>query len=91
MAAGEMERAARAELRQLPSAARTGLLAKAVLNLARRVDAGTTVRDAALAIREMRVTLDALAASTPARAVEDKADELTRKREQRIRDRHAAG
>lgn len=53
-------RAARAELRTLPAAVRSSALAAAVLELARRLDAGPPDREAALLARELRLALSDL-------------------------------
>ncbi|HEY2957371.1 MAG TPA: hypothetical protein VGM21_04045 [Actinomycetota bacterium] len=49
-----VERAARAELRALPAEARSSALAKAVIDLARRLDAGPADTTAVLLVRELR-------------------------------------
>lgn len=52
-----VERAAGAELRTLPEDVRGSTLAKAVLNLARRLDDDPADREAVLLARELRLSL----------------------------------
>jgi hypothetical protein len=52
-----VERAAKAELKGLPSVLRSGALAAALLELARRLDNGPTDREAAPLARELRLGL----------------------------------
>jgi hypothetical protein len=55
-----VERAARAEIGLLPEALRASTLAKAVIELARRLDDGPSDREASALTRELRLSLDAL-------------------------------
>lgn len=86
-----MERKARADLRGLPADLRRGLLAETLLMLARRVDAGVSMRDAVAATREIRLGLEQLRELSPAGGADDVPDELSKKRENRIRAAGAAG
>jgi hypothetical protein len=52
-----VERAAKAELKALPSELRSGALAAAVLELARRLDDDPSDREAASLARELRLAL----------------------------------
>jgi hypothetical protein len=52
-----VERAAQAELKALPVPVRTGALAAALLELARRLDGGPADREAAHLARELRLGL----------------------------------
>jgi hypothetical protein len=52
-----VEKAARAELRALPAALRTSTLAAAVLELAERLDAEPSDREASQLARELRLSL----------------------------------
>jgi hypothetical protein len=93
---GPVERAARRELRVLSAEVRSGALAQAVLQLAVRLDGRDTcgacaedhpvlsARDEATIVHELRVSLAALAAISPARAEGDIIDELTARREARF-------
>jgi|HubBroStandDraft_2_1064218.scaffolds.fasta_scaffold61335_1 hypothetical protein len=93
---GDVERAARRELRGLGAGVRSGPLAQAVLYLAQRLDGRDTcgeceeahpalsARDEATIVHELRVSLAALAAMSPERAEGDKIDELTARREARL-------
>jgi hypothetical protein len=51
------ERAARADLRALPPEVASGVLARAVIDLARRLDAGPADTTAVLLVRELRLAL----------------------------------
>jgi hypothetical protein len=66
-----VERAARAELRALPAELRTSTLAKAVLNLAQRLDDGPADREAVLLARELRLALGELHRQSPEGGVDD--------------------
>ena len=66
--------AAREEVAALPEALRTSTLAAAVLDLAGRLDAGPTDRDATGLARELRITLVALQAAAAAATTEGSLD-----------------
>ena len=55
-----VERAAQAEIRALPAELRATTLATAVVELAKRLDAGPSDREASALVRELRLSLDAL-------------------------------
>jgi hypothetical protein len=69
-----VEKAARAELRALPAEVRESTLAKAALNLARRLDAEPADREATMLARELRLTLAELHRQSP----EDMTDDVER-------------
>jgi hypothetical protein len=69
-----VERAARAELRALPEGLRSSTLARAALNLARRLDGEPADREATLLARELRLTMAELHRSAP----EDVTDDVER-------------
>lgn len=79
-----VETAARKDLRALPELYRNSAVAKGYLLLARRLDAGVSVRDSTAALREMRLALMALYALAPAEVENSTVDELERRREQRM-------
>jgi hypothetical protein len=66
-----VERAARAELGTLPEDLRGSTLAKAVLNLARRLDSEPADREAVLLARELRLSLAELHRMAPEGGVDD--------------------
>jgi uncharacterized protein (DUF2267 family) len=66
-----VERAARAELRSLPAELQGSTLAKAVLNLARRLDGEPADREAVLLARELRMALGQLHRAAPEGGVAD--------------------
>jgi uncharacterized protein (DUF2267 family) len=69
-----VERAARAELGALPEGLGSSTLAKAALNLARRLDAEPADREATMLARELRLTLGELHRQSP----EDTTDDVER-------------
>jgi hypothetical protein len=73
-----VERAARAELRALPADLRDSTLAKAALDLARRLDAGPADREATMLARELRMTLGDLHGRAPRDATDDVEQYLAR-------------
>jgi hypothetical protein len=66
-----VENAARAELRALPAEVRESTLAKAALNLARRLDAEPADREATMLARELRLTMSDLHRMGPEGDVDD--------------------
>jgi hypothetical protein len=66
-----VERAARTELRSLPEGLRASTLAKAALNMARRLDAEPADREATMLARELRMTLAELHRLSPEGGVDD--------------------
>jgi hypothetical protein len=52
-----VEKAARAEIKALPAELRAGALATAVIELAKRLDAGPADREVAGVVRELRLSL----------------------------------
>jgi len=77
-----VEAAARRDVRALTAHGDSGL-AKTYLLLARELDYRPPARDAAIA-REMRLTYMALHELAPEKSKDDKADELSRRRESRM-------
>jgi hypothetical protein len=55
-----VEKAARAEIKALPAGLRTGALATALIELAKRLDAGPADREVAGIARELRLSLGEL-------------------------------
>jgi hypothetical protein len=80
-----IEAAARHDLAALPPQYRNSAVGKTYLLLARRLDAGVSARDAAQLAREMRLALLALYELAPAQMPDDPADELTARREARMK------
>jgi hypothetical protein len=66
-----VEKAARAELGALPVEVRESTLAKAALNLARRLDAEPADREATMLARELRLTLTELHRQSPEGGVDE--------------------
>jgi hypothetical protein len=66
-----VERAARAELGALPEDVRASTLAKAALNLARRLDEDPADREATMLARELRLTMSALHGLAPGEVTDD--------------------
>ena len=79
-----VEAAARRDLAALPPLYRNSALAGCYLMLARRMDAGVATRDMGQLAREMRQCLMALYQMAPVKEADDPADELARKREERM-------
>lgn len=86
-----VEAAARRDLAALPPLYRDSALGKTYLLLARRLDAGVSTRDAGQLAREMRQCLLTLHTLAPPKRADDPADELAKKREDRMRREAADG
>jgi hypothetical protein len=69
-----VEKAARAELKRLPADLRGSTLASAVLELARRLDAEPSDREAATLARELRLALSDLERRATSRPTEEVID-----------------
>jgi hypothetical protein len=78
-----VERAARKDLAALREYGGSGL-AKTYLLLARQLDEGLPARDAAAAVREMRLIFLALQELSPSKEGDDYTDELRARREKRM-------
>jgi hypothetical protein len=83
-APGTVESGVRRELAALSAAVADGALAQQALTLAQALDAGMAPRDAVAVSRELRVSMERLAAVSPERAEGDPIDELTARREARL-------
>jgi hypothetical protein len=85
-----IEASARHDLAALPPMYQFSALAGCYLALARRMDAGVPTRDMGQLAREMRQCLMALYQMAPVKEADDPADELARKREERMAGETAA-
>lgn len=79
------EAAAKRDLAALPPLYRDSALGVTYLVLARRVDTGVSTADAIKVASEMRRCLLALHALSPAKRAGDPADELARRRDERMK------
>jgi hypothetical protein len=81
---GEVERAARRDIRNMPAEFRTCAVAVAYILLARRLDAGMSARDAGSVARELRMALLTLREMAPPQHAGDYVDEVKAAREKRM-------
>lgn len=82
---GRAERAARADLRVLPKYLRASAIAISYMALARRLDSGVSAREAVTLARELRMCLLSLYDLAPPQVDEDFVDELSSRREARMK------